>query len=233
MHHHLVDHHLGEQRGPEGEYLDDQGGDQDIAPHLAVLEQLGDEPVEAEPCPRGQRPVRVLQRRRGKCQLERGAGETGGEFRRGQGFGGVAAGLEQHHNIIAGLDDDGGAPAGLGSITHGPFPRAGREIQRFHRPQHDQAGQIESRHLAGRAFPALDLEAQGTGRVNEGIGGIRRRELLRQQPRVEGLAVQGTETSHGPHHVFHREPIGRGELPSTGAEPRHPPQAYTLRHRPI
>ena len=57
----LVDDDLGEQRRAQREQLDDQRGDQHVAPDALVLHQLRDEPVKAERCLAGQRPVWILE----------------------------------------------------------------------------------------------------------------------------------------------------------------------------
>jgi hypothetical protein len=38
--------------------------------------------------------------------------------------------------------------------------------------------------------------------MDEGIRGVRRRELFDQQFGIEGLAVQGAKAAHGPDDVF-------------------------------
>jgi hypothetical protein len=48
MDNHLIDHHLGKQRRGQRHQLDGAGGDEHIAEDFLVLEQLGDEPAEAE-----------------------------------------------------------------------------------------------------------------------------------------------------------------------------------------
>jgi hypothetical protein len=48
VHHHLVDDDLREDGCGEADELDGERGEQDVAPDLLVLEQLGDEPAEAE-----------------------------------------------------------------------------------------------------------------------------------------------------------------------------------------
>ena len=45
---HLVDDHLGEERRGQREQLDRERREQHVAPDLAVLQQLGHEPAEAE-----------------------------------------------------------------------------------------------------------------------------------------------------------------------------------------
>jgi hypothetical protein len=53
VHDHLVDDDLGEQGGGERHQLDGKGSHEDVAEYLAVLEQFGDEPTEAEMRARG------------------------------------------------------------------------------------------------------------------------------------------------------------------------------------
>ena len=48
MDHDLVDDHLREQRRCQRHQLDGERGQEDIAEHLAVLQQLGNEPAKAE-----------------------------------------------------------------------------------------------------------------------------------------------------------------------------------------
>ena len=76
----LVDDDLGEQRRAQREHLDDQGGDQHIAPDALVLQQLRDEPVEAEFGLVFQRAVGILDVFGFERQLECGAGEACSEF---------------------------------------------------------------------------------------------------------------------------------------------------------
>jgi hypothetical protein len=45
--------------------------------------------------------------------------------------------------------------------------------------------------------------------VDEGIGAVRRRELLGEEFGIEGLAVEGTKTAHNPKDIFQREGVGR------------------------
>ena len=48
MHDHLVDDGLGEERQRQRQHLDDEGGDEHLAPDGLVLEQFRHEPAEAE-----------------------------------------------------------------------------------------------------------------------------------------------------------------------------------------
>lgn len=48
VHQHFVHHHLEEERGDEGEELEEEGGDQDFAEQPPVFDDGGDEPGEVE-----------------------------------------------------------------------------------------------------------------------------------------------------------------------------------------
>jgi hypothetical protein len=193
----FIDDDLGEQGGTEGEQLDDQGGDQDVAPDAAVFEQFGDEPAEAEVLIAFLGAVGVADGLAGQGELEGGAGEHAFEFGVGQGLGGVAAGFEQDDVLFVDLDDDGGA----GCRRRRAIVGGGIGVGFLFGLDHDQAGEIQGGDFFAVAIDAFDTKAEGAGGVDEGVGAIRRRELLDQQVAVEGLAVQGAEAAHRPDDV--------------------------------
>jgi hypothetical protein len=104
----LVDDHLGEQRCHQAQQLDDERGDQHVAPDALVFQQFGDEPVESERGLFGHRAIGIFDAFGFECELECSTGITCGEFRPRQGLGGVGADLEQDDALGGHLDDDGG-----------------------------------------------------------------------------------------------------------------------------
>ena len=111
VHHDLVDDHLGEQRRGEADELDGERGEQHVAPDALVLEQLGDEPAEAEGL--------LFGCEAGDFLVFAGAGrflgdedqlwfELGDGFFDGEGLGGLRVGPEVEELVAVGLEDEDG-----------------------------------------------------------------------------------------------------------------------------
>jgi hypothetical protein len=110
VNHHLVDDDLGAYRHSETDQLDSERGQQDFSPDLAVLEQLGDEPAEAELAWSGI----VVGHGFGVLFGEQHVAiVAGAEFGEGQGLRGLLAGFEYQQALAVGLQDEGEAMAGL------------------------------------------------------------------------------------------------------------------------
>lgn len=215
---HLVDDGLGEQRRAEGEQLDEQGGGQDIAPDVLVLEQFRQEPAEAE-CSlairdigiaerrsflrqQQHRPEIMLAKRRGR-QLQRriGAGvETDHPFRGDIGQQGQGGFWKMSAILALG----GILAANIGAVFRGCTKRQGRR------------GDVGE--PVGAAMNQPDPEAKGAGGVDQGVGGIRRRKLPEQQFRIERNAVDRAKAAQRP------DEMGGVELPADKRLP-FPPHA--------
>ena len=107
----LVDDDLGEQRGGEGDELDGEAGEEDVAPDFLVLEEFGDEPAEAEGL--------LFSFEAGDFLVLAGAGrflgdedqlwfELGDGFFDGEGFGGLGVGPEVEELVAVGFEDEDG-----------------------------------------------------------------------------------------------------------------------------
>ncbi len=100
VHNDLVDHHLRKQRRGQRHELDGERRHEDVAEHLAVLEQLGDEPAETEMGARGGLRVRIHQGFVLRRHLQDHACVA--QFELGEGQNGVAGGalLEEGHTVF-------------------------------------------------------------------------------------------------------------------------------------
>ncbi len=193
VHHHLVDDHLGEERRREPDQLEDERGDQHLPPDRAVLEELGHEPPEAE----GSAPALDPGGRRG---LVLGANDPGCEERlrledalplRGRDAPRrFASRFEVHQPLGVSVDEDGRARrsrlAPLGRLHE-------REARK--RSPLDRAVERDAAHA----------HAEAGGGADERVGRVRRRELLREQRRVERQPVQPGEALQRPEELRRSE----------------------------
>ena len=107
----LVDDDLGEQRRGEGDELDGEAGEQDVAPDSLVLQEFGDEPAEAEGLlfsfEAGDFFVLA-----GTCRFlgdeDQLRFELGDGFFDGEGFGGLGVGPEVEELVAVGFEDEDG-----------------------------------------------------------------------------------------------------------------------------
>ena len=204
MNHHLVDHHLSEQRCARRKQLDNQRRDQHVAPDLLVFQQFGYEPFETEGGIVLPGAVGVVDGLAVQCELKDGAGETKREFGVGQRLRGIAAGFKQDHVFGVDLHHDGWACCTHRSIrNHVDIDIGGG---RCRLAVHDgQAGEIQACYGGAGAILALDAEPERAARVDDGVGAIGRRELADQQAAVERFAVEGAKAAHRPDDIVDRE----------------------------
>ena len=200
MHHHLVDHHLGEQWRRERYQLDRERSEQHLAPDLLVLEQFGDEPPEAERPGRGRHVVvRDLGARtreqhdfRLEARLELGHGQS----QRGGG-----AGFKVKQFGVARPDQQRGLRPGRRRRRGSIGDR--RDVRRHRRRlQEHQAGQRQRGQLfrADGLFADLEIERLRGAEQRAAIVGWRK--LLLQQRGGKRNAVQLAKAAQDPHEVL-------------------------------
>lgn len=203
-HHHLVDHDLREQRRGETDELDGERSDEHVAPDRAVLEQLGDEPAEAE------RPrlllealhrlfPRALVRDEDDRRLEELL-----EVVRKPSAGQLAARLDVQDALAVVLEDQTGDRVGglIGAaLGH-------RRAQKGYRRKR---GRFEPSPGEQRLTCA---EAVGAQRFEKQSAIVRRRKLLQQQRGVERQAMNAAQAADEPSELRRTElstecPAGR------------------------
>jgi hypothetical protein len=175
VHDDLVDHDLREKRRRERDELDRKRGREHVAPDALVLQELGDEPPEAESRP-GEGKVRIGGLRLRPRDEEHLRLEAGFEFLERKLAGRVAAGFEKKNALRRSLDDErrpGGR--GFGRLSFGLEER--------------NAGERQRRQLARAYRFFAGLEFERLERAEDGGPVVGGRKLLQQQRGIEGQPV--------------------------------------------
>ena len=180
----FVDDGLCEQRGGKRHQLNRGRGDEDIAKDFFVLEQLGDEPAEAEARRGGAFRIGIDKWLVLECRLQHLPGVARFEF--AQGHNGVvrrtlfeegdAAGFLAHHQSEAWRAAACGARAGECRFVS-------------QRMQHDDERRRQLRKpVRGQALPCR-AQAQSIGRAHDAVQIVRRRELAAEKLLVKRDAI--------------------------------------------
>lgn len=186
VHHHLVDHHLREDRRGEARKLDRERGEQHLAPDALVAQQLGHEPLEAEGLGIRSRGVGIV----GGCgvapQEQHHWIEGFVKFCKEQGLRLAARGLEQHQLRAVAARQDRRDQASRVSFALAP-ERNTRERRRL--------------EIERRRFAAAGMKTERAQRGEELFLRIRGRELAEEQLGIKRHAVQCAELAQYPDEI--------------------------------
>jgi len=186
MHDHLVDDRLCEQRRRERHELNRQRGEQDIAEDALVLDQLGDEPAEAEvpaSCGiRGAAIVRTAALLLGPLQCEQHRLKLTLELGDGHGLAGLRSCSEQQDALAVRLQDQRGPELRVAAERYG--------------------GQAVSAHAAARQPLLTQMKAERLRRFPQTAEAVGRRVVLQNQSSIERHPEQLTQAAQHPQELI-------------------------------
>jgi len=210
---HLVDDHLREQGRGQRHELDGEGSQKDVAEYLAVLQQLGEEPAEAELRAGGGLRIRIRQRfGLGRC-LQDPARVARLEFGKGQDSVTGSALLEEGHAVFFEAQYKGEPPNRCLRVQGGKtltvdtgvdlLRLAYNRSEQNHERRRDFFQPRDRQRLPGRA------QAQQFGRARDRLEIVRRRKLAGYQPFVKRNAKVLAERGQHPYQCL---PVERTTL---------------------
>ena len=188
VHDHLVDDHLGEERRREPDQLDHERGDEHVAPDRAVADELGHEPAEAE--------ALALARRRRRRRRPRVTARVTSEglrleearpFRDRERPRRVAAGVEVEQAAGFDRDEDRRRLAAV-RVACG-------------RARECETGKGEPVGARGVDGDRMEAQAQALAGAEQRVARVRRRELLREQRRIDRHVMQARQALQRPKEI--------------------------------